>query len=111
MFESGEIDKIKIVFSDGAHFWLNGYVNKQNYQFCGSENPNISISKSFHPEKVPLWAAFSVKGIYLYFFDSTVTGNSYKELLATKFFPFAKKRDCVKTFHFMQDAATPHRTK
>ena len=33
------------------------------------------------------------------------------ELLGTKLFPFAKKRDWVKTFHFMQDGATSHRTK
>ena len=55
--------------------------------------------------------SLSVKEIYLYFFDSTVTGNSYKELLETKIFPFAKKRGWVKTFHFMQDGATPHRIK
>ena len=95
-----EIDENKIVFSDEAHFWLNAYVNKRNYRFWVTKNPNISISKS-HPEKVNLWAALSVKGIYLYFFDSTVTGNSYKELLETKFFPFAKKRSWVETFHFM----------
>ena len=40
-----------------------------------------------------------------------VTGESYKELLETKFFPFAKKRAWVQPFHFMQDGATPHRTK
>ena len=74
-------------------------------------NPNISISKSLHPENVTLWAALSVKVISLYFFDSTVSGNSYKELLETKFFPFAKKKGWVKTFYFMQDGATPHRTK
>ena len=102
MFESGEIDENKIVFSDEAHFWLNEYVNKQNYRFWGTENPNISISKSLHPGKVTSWAALPVKGIYLYFFDSAVTGNNYKELLQTKFFPFAKKR-----VHFMQDGATP----
>ncbi|XP_024937932.1 uncharacterized protein LOC112493941 [Cephus cinctus] len=33
MFESGEIDENKIVFSDEAHFWLNGYFNKQNFRF------------------------------------------------------------------------------
>ena len=110
MFESGEMDENKIVFSEEAHFWLNGYGNKQNYQFWGTVNPNISISKSLHPEKVTSWAALSVKGIYLYFFDSTVTGNSYKELLETKFF-FAKKRGWVKTFYFMEDGATLHRTK
>ena len=111
MFESGEIDENKIVFSDEDHFWLNGNVNIQNYWFWGMKNSNISISRSLYPEKVTLRAALSVKGIYLYFFDSTVTGNSYKELLETKFFPFAKKRGWVKTFHFMQDGATPHRTK
>ena len=42
----------KIVFSDEAHFWLNGYVNKQNYRFWGMENPNISVSKPLHPGKV-----------------------------------------------------------
>ena len=51
----------------------------------------------------------SLKGIYLYFIDSTVTGNSYKELLETKLFPFEKKKGWVKTF--MQDGATPRRTK
>ena len=103
--------KTKLFFSDEAHFWLKCYVNKQNYRFWGTENPDISISKSLHSEKVTLWAALSVKEIHLYSFDSTVTGNSYKELLETKFFLFTKKRGWVKTFHFIQDGATPRRTK
>ena len=102
--------KTKLFFSDEAHFWLNGYGNKQNYRFWSTDNPNISISKYLHPEEVTLTAALSVKGIYLYFVDSTVTGNSYKELLETKFCPFAKKRGWAKTFHFMQDGATSHCT-
>ena len=108
MFECSEINDNKIVSSDEAHFWLNGYVNKENYRFWGTENRNtgISISKSLHSEKVTLWAALlSAKGIYLYFFDSMVAGNSYEKLLE------AKKRGWVKTFHFMQDGATPHRTE
>ena len=36
----------KNCFSNEAHFWLNGYVNKQNYWFWSTENLNISISKS-----------------------------------------------------------------
>ena len=28
MFESNKIEENKIVFSDEAHFWLNGYVDK-----------------------------------------------------------------------------------
>ena len=66
MFVSGEIDENKIVFSDEAHFSLNGYVNKLNDWFWGTENSNIFISKSVHPEKVTLWATLFVEGINLY---------------------------------------------
>ena len=100
VFESGETHENKIVFSD-----------KTDYRFWGTENSNISISKSFHPDKVTVCAALSVKEIYLYFFDSAVTGNSYKKQLEMKSFPFAKKRGWVETFHFMQDRATSHHTK
>lgn len=31
MFEDGELDEKLIIYTDKAHFWLNGYVNKQNY--------------------------------------------------------------------------------
>ncbi|XP_057335141.1 uncharacterized protein LOC130673942 [Microplitis mediator] len=110
MFEAEELDEKMIISSDEAHFWMNGYVNKQNYRFWGTENPNISLAKSLHPLKVTAWAAISVKGIYLQFLESTVTGESYKQLLETKFFPYAKKRGLVKNFYFMQDGATPHRT-
>ena len=34
-----------------------------------------------------------------------------KELSETKFFPFAKKRGWVETFHFMQGGATLHPTE
>ncbi|GFV36220.1 hypothetical protein TNCV_2232671 [Trichonephila clavipes] len=29
----------RILFSDEAHFWLNGYVNKQNYRIRSEANP------------------------------------------------------------------------
>jgi len=92
MFEDGELDEKLIIYTDEAHFWLNGYVNKQNYRFWGSENPNVSLAKPLHPQKITAWAAISVKGIYLQFFQSTVTGESYKQLLEQKFFPHAKKK-------------------
>ena len=37
--------KIKIIFSDEAHFDLGGYVNKQNYRILGTENPHIHTLK------------------------------------------------------------------
>lgn len=32
-------------FTDKAHFHLKGYVNKQNWQICGTKNPFVSHSK------------------------------------------------------------------
>ena len=49
MFKDRELDEKLISFTDEAYFYLNGYVNKQNYRFWGSENPNVSKSKALHP--------------------------------------------------------------
>ena len=50
----------KIVFSDEAHFWLNGYVNKQNCRFWSEDQPEALQKLPMHPEKVAvccrLWA-------------------------------------------------------
>ncbi|GFS83051.1 hypothetical protein TNCV_1286741 [Trichonephila clavipes] len=32
----------RILFSDDAHFWLNGYVNKQNCHIWSEANPQVS---------------------------------------------------------------------
>jgi hypothetical protein len=42
----------KIIFSDEAHFHLSGYVNKQNCQIWGNENPRASMEKQMHPQRV-----------------------------------------------------------
>ena len=44
----------KIVFSDEAHFWLHGYVNKQNCRFCSEDQPEALQKLPMHPEKVTI---------------------------------------------------------
>ena len=39
----------KIIFSDEAHFWLNGFVNKQNMRYWSATNPNVLIETPLHP--------------------------------------------------------------
>ncbi|XP_015117728.1 histone-lysine N-methyltransferase SETMAR [Diachasma alloeum] len=110
MFEIAEIEANRIIVLDEAYFYLNGNVNKQNYRFWRRENPHSSVAKPLHPTKVTVWAALSIKQIHVEIWDGTITGESYLEMLETKFFPFAKKKGLVKDFYFMQDGATPHRT-
>ncbi|GFX75179.1 putative DD41D transposase [Trichonephila clavipes] len=41
----------RILFSDEAHFWLNGYVNEQNCRICSEANPQVAtITNFFIPE-------------------------------------------------------------
>ncbi|GFT38058.1 uncharacterized protein TNCV_4102981 [Trichonephila clavipes] len=45
---------------DEAHFWLNGYVNKQNCRSWSEANPQVYVETPLHPEKLTvrcaLWA-------------------------------------------------------
>ncbi|GFW15733.1 putative DD41D transposase [Trichonephila clavipes] len=37
----------RILFSDEAHFWLNGYVNKQNCRIWSEANPQVALITTF----------------------------------------------------------------
>ncbi|GFV53359.1 uncharacterized protein TNCV_1092791 [Trichonephila clavipes] len=55
----------RILFSDEAHFWLNGYVNKQNYRIWSEANPQVYVETPLHPEKLTIWCALWAGGILL----------------------------------------------
>ncbi|GFX17215.1 uncharacterized protein TNCV_2857381 [Trichonephila clavipes] len=42
----------RILFSDEPHFWLNGYVNKQNCRIWSEANPQVYVETPLHPEKL-----------------------------------------------------------
>ncbi|GFW78291.1 hypothetical protein TNCV_4123601 [Trichonephila clavipes] len=42
----------RILFSDKAHFWLNGYVNKQNCRIWSEANSQVYVETPLHPEKL-----------------------------------------------------------
>ncbi|GFX19246.1 uncharacterized protein TNCV_3013911 [Trichonephila clavipes] len=52
----------RILFSDEAHFWLNGYVNKQNYRIWSEANPQVYVETPLHPEKLTVWCALWAGG-------------------------------------------------
>ncbi|GFV58886.1 DUF4817 domain-containing protein [Trichonephila clavipes] len=46
----------RILFSDEAHFWLNGYGNKQNCRIWSEANPQVYVETPLNPEKLTeLW--------------------------------------------------------
>ncbi|GFU52984.1 hypothetical protein TNCV_1142741 [Trichonephila clavipes] len=56
----------EIIFKiDEVHFWLNGYVNKQNCRIWSEANPQVYVETPLHPEKLTFWCALWAGGILL----------------------------------------------
>ncbi|GFT12549.1 uncharacterized protein TNCV_5093471 [Trichonephila clavipes] len=82
----------RILFSDEAHFWLNGYVNKQNCSIWSEANPQVHVETPLHPEKLTVWCALWAGGIIgPYFFKNdeghnvTVNARATIDLLKDTF--------------------------
>ncbi|GFT82707.1 uncharacterized protein TNCV_1784531 [Trichonephila clavipes] len=90
----------RILFSDEAHFWLNGYVNKQKCHIWSEANPQVYVETPLHPENLTVWHAFWAGGIIgPYFFKNdeghnvTVNGDRYRALITNFFIPELNNHD------------------
>ncbi|GFV73049.1 putative DD41D transposase [Trichonephila clavipes] len=104
----------RILFSDEAHFWLNGYVNKQNCCIWSEANPQVYVETPLHPEKLTVRCVLWVGGIIgPYFFKNdeghniTVNGNRYRAMIANFFIPELNNHDFQELW-FQQNGATCH---
>ncbi|GFY07000.1 putative DD41D transposase [Trichonephila clavipes] len=104
----------RILFSDEAHSWLNGYVNKQNCRIWSETNPQVYVETPLHPEKLTVWCALWAGGIIgPYFFKNdeghnvTVNGDRYRVMITNFFIPELNNHD-VQELWFQQDGATYH---
>ncbi|GFX79470.1 putative transposable element [Trichonephila clavipes] len=104
----------RILFSDEAHFWLNGYVNKQNCRIWSEANPQVYVETPLHPEKLTVWCALWTSGIIgPYFFKNaeghnvTVNGDRYRAMITNFFIPELNNHN-VQELWFQQDGATCH---
>ncbi|GFW64366.1 DUF4817 domain-containing protein [Trichonephila clavipes] len=104
----------RILFSDEAHFWLNGYVNKQNCRISSEANPQVYVETPLHAEKLTLWCALWAGGIIgPYFFKNdeghnvTINGDRYRAMITNFFIPELNNHD-VQEMWYQQDGATCH---
>ncbi|GFX20638.1 transposase [Trichonephila clavipes] len=103
----------RILFSDEAHFWLNGYVNKQNCRIWSEANPQVYVETPLHPEKLTVWCALWAGGIIGPYFKNdeghnvTVNGDRYRAMITNFFIPELNNHD-VQELGFEQDGATCH---
>lgn len=66
----------KILFSDEAYFKLNGFVNRQNYRTCSSENPRLIVEKLIDPQSITVRYGFWAGGIIGSFFFKNVSSQA-----------------------------------
>ncbi|GFX45765.1 DDE_3 domain-containing protein [Trichonephila clavipes] len=108
--------KLKSTPTDGdeAHFWLNGYVNKQNCRIWSEANPQVYVETPLHPEKLTVWyALWAGRIIGPYFFKNdeghnvTVNGDRYRAMITNFFIPELNNHD-VQELWFQKDGATCH---
>ncbi|GFV50063.1 DUF4817 domain-containing protein [Trichonephila clavipes] len=99
----------RILYNDEAHFWLNGYVNKQNCRNWSEANPQVYVETPLHPEKLTVWCALWAGGIIgPYFFKNdeghnvTVNGDRYRAMITNFFIPELNNHD-VQELWFQQD--------
>lgn len=104
----------KIIMSDEAHFSLNGGVNKQNYRFYATENPQVIEQHPLYDQKITVWCGICADMIIgPYFFESangatvSVNGERYRTMITDFVMPIVRENHMC-DYWFQQDGATCH---
>ena len=78
----------KIVWSDEAQFKLNGTVKRHNCVYWAPENLHVHVGKAVNLLGVNVWCGLSARGLIgPFFFEGTVTGEAYLEMLRSSILP------------------------
>ncbi|GFU19281.1 uncharacterized protein TNCV_1087601 [Trichonephila clavipes] len=56
--DQSHLEQLKLLRNDEVHFWLNGYINKQNCRIWTEANPQVYVETPLHPEKLTFWCDF-----------------------------------------------------
>ncbi|GBL88998.1 hypothetical protein AVEN_255159-1 [Araneus ventricosus] len=107
-----------ILWTDEAHFYLQGSVNTQNCRIWARENPFQMQPLPLHSQMTTVWCGFTTAFILCPFFYEeispsgpaicTVNGTRYESLLRNQLIPALQQRGSVDRTIFMQDGAPPH---
>ena len=98
-----------VIFSDEANFYTNGVVNKQQVRHWAQENPHWHIDRNQQgAARVMVWlGVWDESFIGPFFFDGTVTGQTYVNMLGNEMFPHLHALGGPPDW-FQHDGAAPH---
>ena len=99
----------KVVWSDEAQFKLNGTVSRHNCVCWAPENPHVHVEKEVSLPGLNVWCGLSLKVLIgPFFFEGTVTGHVYLDMLRTSILPAIRTLFRNDRFYFQQDGAPLH---
>lgn len=99
---------MKILFSDEAHYYSNGYFDKKNFRIWRDDNPKVIIETPWHPQK-PLFGmlTWQKESFHLHFFflneipgNGTVKRKHYRAIINDYFWCFVSSTQPTKQSHF-----------
>lgn len=67
------------MFSEEAHFWLQGYVNKQKFRISSDDNLQAIIETPLHSHKALLGVLYGQRICYNYNFN--FANSFYKDII------------------------------
>ena len=98
-----------IVWSDEASFKLSGHINRHNCIYWYGENMHLTLEQQLNQPGVNAWGGISSSGVLgPIFFDGTVTGEKYLEILKNQVVPQLQQQPNSHDLYFQQDGAPPH---
>lgn len=101
-----------IIFTDEAHFHLDGYVNKQNYRYWGTEKPTEFNIRTHTPERITVWAGLTNRGVIgPFLIESSVDASVYEDILHKAIAQLEDDDYDLSQYWWQQDGATCHATK
>ena len=81
-----------ILWSDEANFSVDGIINKHNCVIWSREAPHQYLTHNLHSPHLCVWMGFSSKCLLCpFFFDATVSGDSYLHILQMQVIPQLNK--------------------
>ncbi|GFV07547.1 hypothetical protein TNCV_1701831, partial [Trichonephila clavipes] len=76
----------RILFSNEAHFWLNGYVNKQNCHIWSEANPQVYVETPLHPEKLTVWCLYGLVESLVRTSSKTMKATTLQSMVIARLF-------------------------
>ena len=84
-------------------------VNRHNCVYWVPENPHVHVEKEVNLPGLSVWCGLSLRGLTgPFFFEVTVTGQVYLDMLRTSILPAIRTLFGNDRFYFQQDGAPQH---